>query len=599
MRAFALFAVLAVACGEPPPEIPDAGRDAGVEDAATGPMLSPVAPAEMPRFECPTGWAPTTLEGGPTVCDPFPMGHSVCGPNERQLPGEHSCVRIGPACPAGDWADDEPATGILYVRAAATDGDGTRAAPFGTVAEAVDAAGEGDTVLVAVGNYPAEILNLERPVTIRGVCLDATLGTRSLVSGRSAGVRIENIRFQGSTRGPVAWSGDLTLRSVAVRDVSLFGLASFGGDIDAEDVSIRGVSDEGVRIDGGAHLVARRLDVEDVSVTILSCHSSTCELEDVSLIQRASSPATDHSVRFSDNENTRLERVFIHNEQTDQMVISGTSATMSDVVVRGPAIERNVDDPALFVVEGSTLEMDRVWLSGMHVAAIIVGSPGTSVVARDVVVTDVHHSGMAAGYGVFVTQSAHLDVERIWVERATAAGILISGTGTRVVASDLNVRRVRPVEDGFLGRGIQVQLGGALEATRIHVEDTLESGIIVSQGASATLRDLVVSDIHERLCTPSGCPPAGNGVAAYLGASADLERFRVSRTSLAALQLAMDGEIDAHDGEVFDNPVGVNLQAEGYDLSRVTTDVVYRDNGVNLDSASFEIPDPTAPPVGI
>lgn len=39
----------------------------------------------------------------------------------------------------------------------------------------------------------------------------------------------------------------------------------------------------------------------------------------------------------------------------------------------------------------------------------------------------------------------------------------------------------------------------------------------------------------------------------------------------------------------------MNLQVPGYDLARLQEGVVYRDNGVNLDSTSLEVPDPTAP----
>ena len=43
----------------------------------------------------------------------------------------------------------------------------------------------------------------------------------------------------------------------------------------------------------------------------------------------------------------------------------------------------------------------------------------------------------------------------------------------------------------------------------------------------------------------------------------------------------------------FNDPftVGVNVQVEGYDLSRVMDRVVFRGNGVNLDSAELPVPD--------
>ena len=83
MRLIVIVALLAAACTDPPIEPLDAGHDAGTEDASVGPMPSPIAPALVPSFACPDGWAPVTLDEGPSVCDPFPMGRAECGPNER------------------------------------------------------------------------------------------------------------------------------------------------------------------------------------------------------------------------------------------------------------------------------------------------------------------------------------------------------------------------------------------------------------------------------------------------------------------------------------------------------------------------------------
>lgn len=583
--------------------IQDAGPpDAGVEADAGGWAPSPVAPAEPPRMVCPDGWAPLDLPSGARVCDPFPGGRLDCGPTERQLPGQSACEPLGTSCPSGDFPDPPPAGAVVYVKAGAVGGDGSRAAPFGTVAEGVAAAADGATVLIATGTYADETLRLERPVSLRGVCLDTVIGARSSVSARSPGVRIENLRFDGAARGPVAWSGDLTLRGVAVLDVGGAGIAAFmGSRVDAEDVSIRyATGDAGVTIADGSSLVARRLEVREARGLLLGlAASTTAEIEDAWFGQTVDGPDLEEILRVSTGASLRVTRGVFESDQGQISVLSDSDVSLEDFVLRGPPASPVIDEPPLFALGGTEVTIDRAWITGMHVAGIIAGEPGTRLIARDLVVSDVRGSPVSSGgYGIIVTVGASGSLERAFVERAVRAGVLVTGAGSSLTATDLRVRDTRPAQDGFLGRGLQVQLGAALDAARVDVADVREAGIIVSGPSSATLTDLTIARVTERACASMGvpgCDDAGIGLATYLGASVSVERFRVSQTALCGFQLAVGGELDLTDGEVFDNPVGVNVQAEGYDLGRLTTNVRYHDNGVNLDSEGLAIPDATTP----
>lgn len=53
-----------------------------------------------------------------------------------------------------------------------------------------------------------------------------------------------------------------------------------------------------------------------------------------------------------------------------------------------------------------------------------------------------------------------------------------------------------------------------------------------------------------------------------------------------------DGTADLSNGEVWENPIGVNVLTEGFDVHRLETGVVYRDNGRNLDAMQIPLPDP-------
>ena len=58
------------------------------------------------------------------------------------------------------------------------------------------------------------------------------------------------------------------------------------------------------------------------------------------------------------------------------------------------------------------------------------------------------------------------------------------------------------------------------------------------------------------------------------------------------MQLALGGTVSLQDGEVSRNPVGANVQTEGFDLSRLQDRVLYVDNGINLDSSQMPVPEP-------
>lgn len=595
MRRAPWLALLLIACDGGGATDAGPGGDAGSSDPDGGPPpISALVETTAPRFVCPSGWSERTLQSGPTVCDPFPAGRLDCAVDEWQPLGSAACVRIGPECPAGDFADDEPATGIVYVRAGATGGDGTRAAPYGTVREAVDGAADGETVLVAAGAYMGEVLVLRRPVRIRGTCLGAVFGSGSSISVRSPGVVVENLRFEGAARGIVGWSGDFVARSLAVRDVGGPGIASFGADAVVEDVSIRDAREEGLRWSRG-EVTARGVEVRNAGLSVFLCDlGATCRLEDVVLELAEGSDEIDTLVGVGADSEVSIERAYIASDALHQIQCSETMS-MTDVVIQGPGPVGVVDSPAIFVV-GGQLTLTRAWIREQLTSGPLLGEGG-QLIAEDLVLTDTHPNTRGGGYGMFVNAGSSATLTNAWIERASSAGLVVSGTGARVDATNLTVLGSVPASDGYLGRGIQVQLGAHLEADRVRVEDVYESGLIVSQGATASVRDLRVRAVVERACTSAGCPPAGNGVASYLDGALSLERFAISNVALAGLQLAENGAIDAADGEVFDNPVGINLQTEGYDLSRLMDRVLYYGNGVNLDATSFEIPDPTPPPI--
>lgn len=70
----------------------------------------------------------------------------------------------------------------------------------------------------------------------------------------------------------------------------------------------------------------------------------------------------------------------------------------------------------------------------------------------------------------------------------------------------------------------------------------------------------------------------------------DVHSFIVRGNALAGIQVA-GGSIDLHMGEVRDNPIGANVQVDGFDLSRLQDDVRFIGNERSLDSRELPVPE--------
>lgn len=205
-RALAAWVLVAGACSGGTGD--DATPDADVIAAPLPPALPALAP-------CPPGWRevdddPDAIPG----CDPWPEGGQAgCAGDEAHFPGEPACARVGRACPAGEWAEDLPATGVLYVRAGgAAGGVGTMAAPFGTIAEAIAAAAAGTTIALGKGSY-SEAVQVPGSVTLAGACVAETTVAATTFVMSSGTITIGGSRERadgGLRRGPPAGRRDVS-----------------------------------------------------------------------------------------------------------------------------------------------------------------------------------------------------------------------------------------------------------------------------------------------------------------------------------------------------------------------------------------------------
>src|SRR6185503_20880222 len=121
-------------------------------------------PAGVPPSACGPGFMAEN-EG----CTPI-LPARACGPGQMAVPGETACHPVAVCGPAKyDGIPVDAAT--QYVDASFTGtGDGTEAAPWATIGDAIAAAPYGGTIAIAAGTYDEEVDLQFKPVKLWGVC---------------------------------------------------------------------------------------------------------------------------------------------------------------------------------------------------------------------------------------------------------------------------------------------------------------------------------------------------------------------------------------------------------------------------------------------
>lgn len=457
---------------------PDGGMNDGIDEAAL-PRLAP----------CPSGWSEVDV-GGTRACHPYGGGEpSECPSGEARWPGTVSCAPVGGACPSGAFADDLPATGVLYVQPGAS-GDGTREAPFGTIAEALSRAARGSTIALARGVHEGPIA-LASGVTVRGACAAETvLSVGGAAGGQTVAVAagvtdavLADLRIADTARIGVLARGAVRLEGVVIDEAMLFGVAVLGGSVVAEELVVRDT-------------------------------------------RRAPDGTFGGGVVVTENGSFEGTRVVLHRNHQFAMAAAGARATVRDVSVRDT---REGDRPglgaALVAEGGATLIAERAELGG-SLGASVLATGGASVELREAWVHGTRGVGAQQGFGVSATASV-LRVERTWVHDAQGTAVL-AVTGSRATLIDVLVSGTveTPSLPGW-AVGVSVQASEA-ELERVRVVDAAAGAYVVQSESILTGRDLSVWNVEAR---------GLSGVGLYLSddVEATVTRLSIERATEAAI----------------------------------------------------------------
>lgn len=681
LHAFASASLLALACGDADGTVRDAGMIDAAVDAGLAITTPPAAPALPVLAPCASGWTEVD-DGEIAVCDPYPAtrGPMACGVDEAHFPGEPGCVRVGAACPAGDFPDDLPTDRpILYVRAGAgPGGDGTRASPFGRILDASRAATSGTILAIGKGTYD-EVVPIGPGVTLWGACVAETVLTSSLASTTDgvltpigAGAVVRNLRVSEPARPAIVVDNrgaTLALDEVVVGGAHRFGLFLLAGTVTARDIVVRdtrraaGALSGGIAAEGDVHLVIERGALErNASYGIgVNGPSMRAELRDVVVSGTArSEPLEGRALQVVLGAQADVTRaVFVDNEGTAVFgAVDGSAIVLVDTVVRGrsdvvdgeaqargigledastitatrllvedtwgsgiyvagvgaraqtadavirrirPAPDTRDFGRGIEVVRGASAEMLRTAVLHTHDVGVFVAADGATARFEDLSVLDVieQASDGRFGRGVVVQFGAVAEIVRGRLETFRDSAVFAIGAGTRAQLVDVTARDgVGIVADGMRGSAINAQDGAFVGVERGSFEHLREIGVFAwGEGTSVELRDTSVRDIAARRCFDDGLcvAPAGIGLGAYEHASLIAARFEVRRANLCAVQVALDGSADLHDGTIAESAVGACVGVPGYDLGRLDDGVTYESNASRVQTDALPVPDPAVP----
>ncbi len=467
---------------------------------------------------------PSTDDSAPSH-DTGPVSDTEPGCDTGYLDDDGDCVPA--ACGTGTWGDLELDESTVYVDiAAAEGGDGSEAAPFTSIQEGLDAAGDADGGLVAVaaGSYP-ETLELWRQhddVRLAGRCRELVVIDASAGDETSAGIdadlmtseaEVSGVTVSGSHyAGVLVRSGTMTLRDSAVVGSGLFGVWAYQTGINAlalmmEGCEIGGNTGIGVAANGAGTAVALR--------------ETTIEGT-----QPDESAENGHGIEVSDGASLDAEACLVRdNVGLGVLAIeSGTSVTLRESAIEDTQPWENGElGYGIQAHSGGSLEAVTCQIRRNVAVGVSAADAGTSVTLRESSIEDTQpNEDGRYGLGAQVTEGASLHAECCEVTGNARMGLAAYHSGSVVTLLDTNIEDTLADEDGY-GYGITVQDGASLTAEACSIQGNTGVGLsALERGTSVTLRETAIEGTQ-----PNERIDFGYGISVQDGASLDAEACEV------------------------------------------------------------------------
>jgi len=509
---------------------------------------TPVAPAPpmLPVFEpCPEGWravAITDDENAPTICDPWPEGgRSECAPDEAWFPGDPGCGLIGSACSEGPFTEGLAEDGsVLFVLAGGEPGGlGTRDSPFSSIAEALDEASNGTTVALSKGTFE-EAIRVRSGVTLLGACVSETQVTIMDPSTDGMGT----ISVFGS---------DVTIRNLQVSS-ERSAIVAYGARYSAhlEDLLLIDSRYIALFLGRGSRTTGHNVVIRDTSV-------------------RAEDGALGRAVSVQEGATAELSRLIAVRSAEHGVYVAGEGATLeltdSMIGETGSSEARPSGGHGLSVSGAGHAILRRGVLEANGETAVYASNEGSFLSLEDVLMSDNRGNPVTGdlGLGLLVEDGAEASAVRVASLRNRSAGVVVSGTGSFLLATDLVVAQTgAPLHGETFGRGLEAQFGGHAEIRRGFFLENQDSGVIASNPWTVLdLQDVTVQDTLARLGDETG----GYGLVAHDSAEVRIERVSFSGNLGAGIFVEALAETFELEDVVVRNTLGrASTGLEGYGI---------------------------------
>jgi len=606
----------------------DPWPEGGRPQCPSGEVIFPGEPACAPiGARCPAEdpWAEGLPDDGTVLFVRAPAGEPVLGgAGSREAPFETIAEALAAAAPGGVVAlsvgtfhEVVQLTAPVTVRGACAGGTvldsplpsgGGTVQVFGTDAVLRDVEVHGEGVWVR----PAGAVRLEGVLVAGASPFGIAVNEGELTGAR---IVVRDTQGDGLGLGLHVQLGRAELEQVLIERARLMGLSVLSAPlVSVTDLAVldthEGTTGElgvGVSIGGGGIAELDRAVIESsrAAGAFLSDRASTLRATDVifrDTIPDVASGEGGFGVSVLGAGTVELERALVERNETSGIGLAdGGLAVLRDVLVRDTRSRRldGIAGVGIGVTSWSELDAERVAVVRNRASGVTVGNEGTTARLADLIVTGTVAQDVdgEAGYGLSIGETASVVIERARFDDNTTAGIYAFSAGV-LEAADLTIRDTREHSSGILGRGLTLQDAARAEVLRAVFQGNREATVFAAgEGTTVALEDVVVEDTLERACVDweDGCAEAGAGagIVSLLAASVDVRRFLVRGNAVCGVQIARDGLLALHDGEVSDNPIGANVQVEGFDFALLQDRVLFHDNGRNLDSSVLAVPDPS------
>jgi len=380
-------------------------------------------------------------------------------------------------------------------------------------------------------------------------------------------------------------AGNANLVSVGVTEMNGFGIQVFGKDSSfyGRDLWINQRSMEGIALGvvGGAYASVDRIHVSLVgsAASGVQVSGQNTEFNGRSVVVEVAgeSHESQHGISVTDSawstlEHTELNGVglMLDSEQVD--------VDVTDLSVR------NAATPGIDIQQGASLTLERGHIENALMIGVRVAGEGTDLRAQDLVVRDTEPSvSHGSGYGLQVSGGSNTVLERTRFEANYEAGIVGTGSDTKVTASDLTVvGTLSRTTDGLRGGGLYASGGVDLQLVRAKFDSNRDVGVsVVGVDTKLFASSLVVQATRGVACVGDAlCSDSGVGLFCE-GASCLVGEFELSHNAFCGMVLAAAGGTPSWDtdwflaqrGLITANRVGLDIQTEDFNPNKSLVEV--------------------------